>query len=124
MRVAFTLIPALCAGAFSVWLASGPAQALAPSPETGAEIAARWCADCHVVSRTGAGIDRAPGFVELAGTRSHDDILKALTGPHSQPVKGFRLSPREVTDVAAYIDSLKLDEPKDEAQSETDAAGQ
>lgn len=125
MRVAFTLVPALCVGALSIWLASGSAEALAPSPETGAEIAARWCADCHVVSRTGAGLDRAPGFVELSGTKTHEDILKALSGPHSQPVKGFKLSAREVADVAAYIDSLKTEPPAEETPPEGETgAGQ
>jgi mono/diheme cytochrome c family protein len=88
-------------------MASGPAAAVAPSPETGAEIAARWCADCHVISPSGEGISRAPGFPQMADNRSHAEILHALTGPHAQPVKGFTLSPREVADVAAYIDSLK-----------------
>lgn len=86
---------------------SGPAAAVAPSPETGGEIAARWCADCHVVSLNGAGIERGPGFLQLAEQRSHEQIVSALSGPHAQPMKRFTLSPREVADVAAYIDSLK-----------------
>lgn len=107
MRFAFTILPALCLGALSVWMMSGPAAAVAPSPETGGEIAARWCADCHVVSLNGAGIERGPGFLQLAEQRSHEQIVSALSGPHAQPMKRFTLSPREVADVAAYIDSLK-----------------
>ena len=112
MRIAYTLIPALCLGAISVWLIAGPAHAVAPSPETGAEIAARWCADCHVISQTGEsqtgeGVSKGPGFSEVADTHSHDQIVGALSSPHARPMKGFTLSAREVADLAAYIDSLK-----------------
>ena len=91
-----------------LWLASDRAEALAPSAETGADIAARWCADCHVVSPSGAGVDHGPSFPSLSANRKPEQIMGSLSA-HAQPLKGFTLSAREVQDVTAYIASLKTE---------------
>ena len=93
-------------GSALLWLAAGRAEALAPSAETGGDIAARWCADCHVVSPSGAGVEHGPSFPSLSTSRKPEQILSSLA-THAQPLKGFTLSAREVQDVTAYIASLK-----------------
>ena len=106
MRLVLAFMASLGLGALFLWMAAGRAEAIAPSPETGAEIASRWCADCHVVAPSGAGFDHAPSFTSLSTNRSPDQIIKALS-VHAQPLRGFTLSAREVQDVTAYIASLK-----------------
>ncbi|MGE4278984.1 MAG: cytochrome c [Magnetospirillum sp.] len=79
----------------------GPAEALPPSAESGAELAARWCADCHMEQRSDT-----PSFNTIAGRRSLDDIRASLTKPHARPMGGISLNRREIDDVSAYIKSL------------------
>lgn len=79
----------------------GPAEALPPSAENGAELAARWCADCHIEQRSDA-----PSFKSIALQRSLDDIRAALTKPHARPMGGIPLNRREIDDVTAYIKGL------------------
>jgi mono/diheme cytochrome c family protein len=79
---------------------------VAPSPEVGSEIAARWCAACHVVSPSGAGTDAAPSFANIARHRDADFLKGFLAQPHARPMRGFTLSKREIDDVTAYIATL------------------
>jgi mono/diheme cytochrome c family protein len=106
MRLVLAFLISITLGASFLWLAAGQAEAVSPSPETGSDIASRWCADCHVVSLSGAGLERAPSFPLLSTTRTPDQISEALK-IHKQPVRGFTLSNREMQDVSAYISSLK-----------------
>lgn len=99
MRWALTVAIGLLALAPSAW-------ASAPSPDAGGELAARWCAGCHVVSNSGAGGTSAPSFGAIAKQRRPADIRAALSGPHAKPMKGFKLKRHEVADVTAYIESL------------------
>lgn len=89
-----------------IWASIGPATAQAPSVEAGAELAARWCAGCHVVSPSGAGTDSAPSFAAIAAKHDADTIRDFLARPHATPMRGFNLNNREIADVAAYIESL------------------
>lgn len=90
----------------AIWASAGPARAVAPSPEVGSEIAARWCAACHVVAPSGAGTDAAPSFASIARTRDSDYLKGFLAQPHAKPMRGFSLSTREIDDVVAYIGTL------------------
>lgn len=89
-----------------LWLGAGPAAAVGPSAEAGADLAARWCAACHVVAADGAGTDAAPSFVSIAHKRAPDELKAFLSKPHAKPMRGFTLSTREIEDVVAYITSL------------------
>ena len=100
----------------TAWLASGPAQAVVPSAETGGDISARWCASCHVVSSSGAGLPRGPSFMDLAQALDSTAIVDALMNRHVQPMRGFTLSRREAMDVAAYIKSLKEEQTSQTSQ--------
>lgn len=87
--------------AVAVGLDLTPAQALPPSVEGGAELTARWCADCHQDSS-----HDAPSFPAIAAKRSLGELRTLLAKPHS-PAKGsIRLNRREADDVAAYIKTL------------------
>ncbi|MBR9972561.1 c-type cytochrome [Magnetospirillum sulfuroxidans] len=99
MRSAAILAALAMAAAFLCDLS--PAQALPPSPDSGAELAARWCADCHLEQ----GRD-APSFHAIAAKRSVADIRAALAKPHARPMGGISLNRREIDDVTAYIKGL------------------
>ena len=111
MRTLLTVLGGLGVLGVGVWLSPAPARAVAPSVEAGAELAARWCAACHVVSQSGAGTDAAPSFTDIAKRRTNAEIRAFLAQPHAIPMRGFTLTTREIEDVAAYIDTL---EPKAE----------
>lgn len=84
-----------------------PAGALPPSADTGAELAARWCADCHMPAADAPRHDEAaPTFHTIALNRSADQIRDSLAKPHAKPMGGIALNRREVEDVTAYIKAL------------------
>ncbi len=91
----------------ALWMGASPAGAVAPSAEAGGELAARWCAACHVVAPSGAGTDAAPSFAAIANQRSSDQIRNFLAEPHARPMRGFKLTRREIEDVTAYIATQK-----------------
>jgi len=107
------LLPSL---ALSLWLLplAAAAQDADPAisradPKRGAELAQRWCASCHVVSkdqpqasdatRSFAAIAQSPDF-------NADRLAFFLLDPH--PVMpNMMLSRQETRDLAAYIATLK-----------------
>jgi mono/diheme cytochrome c family protein len=106
MRTLWVALAGVGALGVGLWAGAGPAGAVAPSAETGAEIAARWCAGCHVVSPTGAGTDAAPSFAAIARDRDPAQMRGFLSKPHVKPMQGLNLSSREIEDVIAYIQTL------------------
>lgn len=107
MRALLAVVGGLGVLGMCLWLTASPAGAVAPSAEAGAELAARWCAACHVVAPSGAGTDAAPAFAAIANHRSTGEIRTFLSQPHAKPMRGFNLTTREIEDVAAYISSLQ-----------------
>lgn len=107
MRALLAVVGGLGVLGVVAWLTASPAGAVAPSAEAGAELAARWCAACHVVAPSGAGTDAAPSFAAIATHRSPGEIRAFLTQPHAKPMRGFSLTNREIDDVTAYIASLQ-----------------
>lgn len=110
MRALVIVAGGLTALGLFFWLNARPAQALPPSAEAGGDVAARWCAACHVVAASGAGSDAAPSFMDIARRRDAAQLRAFLSQPHAKPMRGFTLSTREIEDMVAYIVSLK-DEP-------------
>ena len=106
MRALVAVATALSVLGFGIWLSAGPARAVVPSAEAGADISARWCAACHVVAPSGAGTDAGPSFVAIAARRSPEQLKKFLSEPHAKPMRGFTLSSHEIDDVIAYITTL------------------
>jgi mono/diheme cytochrome c family protein len=82
---------------------------LAADADHGREIAARWCASCHLVERgQTSATDQAPPFTYLARTPEFDENRLAflLLLPHPNMPK-VSLNRTEVADLADYIRSLK-----------------
>ncbi len=108
MRLAIGSAMILVAAATGLWLANLPTRAASPGdPGAGRDIAARWCAGCHVVAPSGAGNNNAPSFMTIARTRSPAQIQAFLVHPHGAPLQGIALSGREIQDVTAYIVTLR-----------------
>ncbi|MCR6630537.1 MAG: cytochrome c [Magnetospirillum sp.] len=107
MRALLAVVGGLGVLGTGLWLSASPAGAVAPSAEAGADLAARWCAACHVVAPSGAGTDAAPAFTTIANRRSPPEIRAFLAQPHARPMRGFSLTTREIDDVTAYIESLQ-----------------
>lgn len=94
-----------------VWLTGaasaqeGETKKSAPNPDKGATLAQRWCASCHVVSRTQSrGADLTPSFESIAqrGDFNADKLAFFLLNPH--PVMpNMALTRDEARDIAAFI---------------------
>ena len=78
----------------------------------GREMAERWCASCHVVTRVApAGrADGLPTFPALAAKRETTavSLRNAMTAAHGR-MPDFSLGPRDQEDLIAYIFSLRQD---------------
>jgi len=87
----------------------GTPPALAADADHGADLARRWCADCHVAtsSQTQASAD-VPSFASVARRPdfSPERLAFFLLDPHPK-MPNFPLSRIEAADIAAYIGSLR-----------------
>ena len=96
--------------AIAVALGLQPAMALAQDVVNGEALATRWCANCHIVTRsaTSGRADGVPSFPSLAAAPQTTDISlrRAMTSPHNQ-MPDFSLTPREQDNLIAYIFSLR-----------------
>lgn len=84
--------------------------ALAQSPERGAELARRWCANCHVVesSAAAASADGLPTFTALAQAPGQSaDHLRAAMNPRHSRMPDLALGKQQQDDLVAYIFSLR-----------------
>lgn len=87
-----------------------PSLAFAQDVERGRQLAARWCAGCHVVDRTAteARADGVPTFPAIAITpNSSPEHLRAAMNPIHGRMPDLSLSKREQDDLVAYILSLR-----------------
>lgn len=90
-------------------LAFMPMAAIGGDPETGGELAMRWCSSCHLVDTEQEGTsDIAPPFVQVANDpdTTDDGLQKWLANPHP-PMPNFNLGQYEIDHLIAYILSLK-----------------
>ncbi len=97
----------------AVFLLSAAAVAEAAPAETGAsagaQIAQRWCVNCHVISnaQTGAVPQGPPSFPTIAKSGMSADQLRAfLSHPHGA-MPDLALTRTEIDDLIAYIQSLR-----------------
>ncbi len=82
----------------------------AGNPDIGEEIANDQCARCHDVSPEGAFKTYPPSFASIAYYRSAEQIRARIVFPplhSSMPEIGWMLSPFEVDDMVAFIQSLE-----------------
>jgi mono/diheme cytochrome c family protein len=85
------------------------AQPAIADSQHGKDIAKRWCANCHVVESGQANaIDQAPPFSQIAKTPEFDQnkLSFLLLRPHPN-MPSLSLDRAEISDLAAYIGSLK-----------------
>lgn len=99
------LIGMLSAIAFATCLAI---PAVAQDMENGHQIAKRWCSGCHEIAYTPVQNDVSPPFITVARmpTTTRISLQAFLSTPH-QRMPDYSLSRQEISDVSAYILSLK-----------------
>lgn len=102
-RMAFV---AACCG----MLAAAPvaaAESVDPA-KRGAEIAARWCSDCHASGASARASDVGPPFSAVARDRSADYLRGFLANPHVRgQMPPFDLTRDRIEDLVAYLQSLR-----------------
>jgi mono/diheme cytochrome c family protein len=78
------------------------------SAERGAEIASRWCTECHATAAVRRAADVGPTFPQIARTRSPDYIRGFLANPHLRGLMPpFDLTTAHVEDIVAYLRTLQ-----------------
>ena len=96
------------AALLAILLATGGAAA--QDAENGLRLARVWCVGCHLVEPGGGTSDVAPAFELIADNPAlTDERLRGwLTAPHP-PMPDLSLSQPEISDLVAYIASLRGD---------------
>lgn len=87
-----------------------PGLAASQDASRGQIVAARWCANCHIVARSSVDgrADGLPTFPAVAADPSttRGTLLRAMTAEHGR-MPDFSLTAREQDDLIAYIFSLR-----------------
>jgi mono/diheme cytochrome c family protein len=98
---------------FAAGVAVAPALAQGPgNAEAGRELARTLCASCHIVGSERRGSDLAPPFPVIAKDPDMALIeLHAWVSPRHPMLPHLALTPKEVADINAYLDSLRGIEP-------------
>ena len=98
----------LVAAAAVVALAIGTGAARAAYGKEGRRISKIWCSSCHVVANERPQGRNAPAFKEIAQQIPMSEAYMDtwLKNPR-QPMHRFRLTPKMVADIVAYLETLK-----------------
>ena len=82
-------------------------------PKQGRALVTQWCTACHVVDRSGEGVDAGPPLPALLDhdLRTPDEIRGWLADPHP-PMPDLDLTRQEIEDVVAYLESLRDQNPR------------
>ncbi|MGC2412201.1 MAG: cytochrome c [Stellaceae bacterium] len=75
----------------------------------GERLARQWCANCHVIDKTGPATtlpQGPPAFHIIAGHLDPGEMRAFLTHPHGA-MPDLALSRAEIEDLIAYIQSLR-----------------
>lgn len=100
---------------FGLYVHAVPAAGQVSVTERGADIAAKQCARCHSIGRTGASpMSLAPPLRDLSKRYPVDNLAEAfaegiVTGHPAMP--RFTFEPREINALLTFIDSLNASEP-------------
>jgi mono/diheme cytochrome c family protein len=104
-------MPKFLGSTFSLAATLAVAPALAQEPgnaEAGRELATKLCASCHIVGNERRGSDLAPPFPVIAKDPGTSLIeLHAWIGPAHPMLPHLALTPKQVADINAYLDSLR-----------------
>ena len=83
-------------------------QDLPGDVKSGKQIAATWCAACHLIDSNVAVIDSVPDFYAIANLPSTTALsLKVFLETSHDKMPNYRLKQSETDDVIAYIMSMK-----------------
>ena len=96
--------------ALACLLVFAPGLAWSQDIEQGHQLAARWCANCHVVERTTAtaSANGLPTFPAVAANpRIPPELLRATMSAQHGRMPDLQLSKRQQDDLIAYIQSLR-----------------
>jgi len=98
----------LAAGAAVAVLGLSAAVARAQSAEDGRRISKLWCSECHVIADEAPAGRTAPTFTAIAERipLSETYVDTWLKNPR-RPMHRFRLTPRMVADIVAYLQTLR-----------------
>ncbi len=100
----------LLAGVTAIALAafSGAGAQAAGDAASGAAVAQRWCASCHVAGQTAnATVPQGPPtFATIAGERTPDALRAFLSKPHP-PMPPVELSRADIDNLIAYIETQR-----------------
>lgn len=103
-------ILSLAALALSLQASAAPAAdpSASADPSHGEVVVKRWCADCHLVAEGQKTSTEAPPFSGIARRPDFDAkrIALFLLDPHPK-MPNMHLSREDVTDIAAYLATLK-----------------
>lgn len=100
---------------------SAAAQQATGDPAAGHELAAQLCAACHIVGTERTGSDVAPPFLVIA--RDPDTTLPELhawIGPAHPTLPDLALTPKQIADINAYLDTLHGADIKQTPRVETE----
>jgi mono/diheme cytochrome c family protein len=90
-------------------------------PMAGRELASQLCAACHIVGTERVGSDVAPPFATIA--RDPDMTLTELhawIGPAHPMLPNLALTPEQIADINAYLDTLRGAEAQEAPRGETE----
>ena len=91
-------------------LSIAPAAAQEGNAEAGHELASNLCTSCHIVGDERSGSDLAPPFPLIAkNPRLSLEQLHGWGGPGHPMLPDLALTPDQVADINAYLDSLRGD---------------
>jgi mono/diheme cytochrome c family protein len=104
-----SMILRVAGGALGALLVALPALAQQTgSAAAGKDLASKLCSNCHIVGTERAGSDVAPPFPVLA--KDPDMTLTELhgwSGPMHPILSNLALTPKQIADVNAYLDSMR-----------------
>jgi mono/diheme cytochrome c family protein len=106
-----TLITAgsVAGGALAATILAAAAVAQEPGkPDAGKELASQLCSTCHIVGTEQVGSDVAPPFPVLAKDPEMTFTeLRGWIGPMHPILPNLALTPKQIADINAYLDSLR-----------------
>jgi mono/diheme cytochrome c family protein len=104
-------VPAALAATLFLAFGAGSASAADGDAQRGLEKSREVCALCHIVEESGQGNADLPTFANIANDPETDAArLRAwLAVPHPQMPQFDSLTPQDVDDIIAYIESLKTE---------------
>jgi mono/diheme cytochrome c family protein len=100
-----------------------PAAAQEPvgDPAAGQELSSQLCTACHIVGTERVGSDVAPPFPVIARDPGMTlTELHAWIGPAHPMLPNLALTPQQIADVNAYLDTLRGADVEQEPRVETE----